>query len=89
MIAIEVAYATPAHQMIIPLQVELSTTARQAIELSNILWHFPEIELSKTKIGIFSQLCELNTVLKAGDRVEIYRPLLCDPKQARRDRAVK
>lgn len=89
LITVEVAYATPAEQLIIPLQVAEGTTAGQAIELSKILSRFPEIDLTKTKVGIFSQVCKLDTVLKQHDRVEIYRPLLCDPMQARRERAAK
>ncbi len=86
---VEVAYATPAEQVIIALQVSAGTTAREAIALSNLLVRFPEIDLTKTKIGIFSQVCKEDTVLKQHDRVEIYRPLLCDPMQARRERAAK
>lgn len=86
---VEVAYATSAEQMIIPLQVIEGTTAGEAIELSKILSRFPEIDLSKTKVGIFSQICKLDTVLKQNDRVEIYRSLLIDPMQARRERAAK
>lgn len=88
-ITIEVAYATFAEQVIIPLQVSEGTTVSEAITLSKILSHFPEIDLNKTKVGIFSQICNLDTVLKQNDRVEIYRPLLCDPMQARRQRAAK
>lgn len=88
-INVEVAYATFSEQVIIPLQVAQGITAGEAIELSKILSRFPDIDLTKTKIGIFSQICKLDTVLKPNDRVEIYRPLLCDPMQARRQRAAK
>jgi putative ubiquitin-RnfH superfamily antitoxin RatB of RatAB toxin-antitoxin module len=87
-ILIEVGYATVAEQVLIPLEVSVGTTAEQAIIDSQILQRFPEIDLTKTRIGIFSQCCALNTILKAGDRVEIYRPLLRDPKEARRHRAI-
>lgn len=89
LITVEVAYAASTEQLIIPLQVSAGTTVAEAIELSKILSHFPCCDLTKTKVGIFSQVCKLDTVLKANDRVEIYRPLLCDPMQARRDRAAK
>ncbi|NOQ36013.1 MAG: RnfH family protein [Methylococcaceae bacterium] len=89
LIDIEVACATPALQLIIPLQVVAETTVEQAITLSDILSRFPEIELSHRKLGIFGQACKADTILRKGDRVEIYRPLICDPKQARRDRAGK
>ena len=86
---VEVAYATVAEQVIIPLEVVVGTTVNEAILLSEILLRFPEIDLAKTKVGIFSQICKLDTVLKQHDRVEIYRPLLFDPMQARRQRAAK
>ena len=89
LINVEVAYATPAEQIIIGLQVAEGTTVGEAIACSKILSRFPEIDLSKNKVGIFSQLCKLDTVLKQNDRVEIYRPLLIDPMQARRQRASK
>jgi putative ubiquitin-RnfH superfamily antitoxin RatB of RatAB toxin-antitoxin module len=89
LIQIEVVYATAEEQLIISLQVPLGTTAEQAIIASQLLARFPQIDLNRTKIGIFSQLCSFNTVLKAGDRVEIYRPLLRDPKEARRHRATE
>ena len=86
-INVEVAYAKPDEQVIIPLQVSEGTTVNEAIELSQVLLRFPEIDLVKTKVGIFSQVCKLDAVLKQNDRVEIYRPLLLDPMQARRQRA--
>ncbi len=84
---VEVAYATPHEQMIIPLQVPIVTTVLQAITQSNILFIFDEIDLDQNKVGIFSKLCSLDTPLRDGDRVEIYRPLLADPKEIRRQRA--
>ncbi len=89
MFTIEVAYATATKQRILALQVPEGTTAGQAIVLSNIAAHFPEEDFSKPAVGIFSQVCALEKPLTAGDRVEIYRPLLCDPKQARRERAAR
>ena len=86
---IEVAYARPDEQLILPVQVPERCTVEQAIELSGILSHYPEIDLTKNKVGIFSQICALNQCLQENDRVEIYRSLVCDPMEARRQRAVK
>ena len=86
LITVEVAYALPERQLIIPLQVAPGTTAEQAIQQSGIEQDFPEIDLAKSKIGIFAKLSKKDTVLKAGDRVEIYRPLIADPKEVRRKR---
>ncbi|MDM8566984.1 RnfH family protein [Candidatus Halobeggiatoa sp. HSG11] len=86
-INIEVAYAKPDEQMIVPLNVPVSTIAEQAIKKSQILIFFPEIDLKQNKIGIFSKPCKLDTLLRNKDRVEIYRPLIADPKEARRKKA--
>lgn len=88
-IHIEVAYARPDTQVIIPVAVPIGTQAQEAIQLSGILNQFPEIDLSNTKIGIFSKIIKPDTVLQERDRVEIYRPLLADPKDSRRARAEK
>ena len=86
-IRVEVAYARPASQRILELTVPEGTRAGEAIHLSGILFLFPEIDLQVLKIGIFSRPVALDHILKAGDRVEIYRPLALDPKEARRRRA--
>jgi uncharacterized protein len=86
---IEVAYATPDQQVIVALNVPEGTTVETAINTSDLLTQFLEIDLSATAVGIFGKLCELNQPLRAGDRVEIYRPLHNDPKEARRQRARK
>jgi putative ubiquitin-RnfH superfamily antitoxin RatB of RatAB toxin-antitoxin module len=88
-ILVEVAYALPSEQVILPLKVKPGTTAQAAIEASGILAKFPEIDLETNKIGIFGKLCKLDTPLRERDRVEIYRPLIADPKEARRQRAAK
>lgn len=85
-IAVEVAYARPDEQVILSVEAEQGITLEQAIEKSGVLERFPEIELGKNKVGIFAKLSKLNTELKAGDRVEIYRPLIADPKEVRRKR---
>lgn len=89
LINIEVAYAKPDNQVILPLQVKSGTTLLEAIEQSGILQQFPEIDLSKNKFGIFSKTEKGSTVLRNKDRVEIYRPLIADPKESRRKRADK
>jgi len=89
-INVEVAYALPDEQYIIPLSVDEGTTIEQAIELSGLLEHHPEIEVGKTnKAGIFGKAAKLDRVLQQGDRVEIYRPLIADPKEVRRKRAAE
>jgi putative ubiquitin-RnfH superfamily antitoxin RatB of RatAB toxin-antitoxin module len=88
-IQVEVAYAKPEQQVIIPLQVKPGTNLVEAIELSGILAQFPEIDLEKNKFGIFSKISKADTVLREKDRVEIYRPLIADPKESRRKRAEK
>lgn len=89
LLGVEIAYALPGTQQLIDLKVATGTTAREAIENSGILQRFPEIDLSRHKIGIFGKVVKLDHVLSPGDRVEIYRPLIVDPKDARRRRAGK
>ena len=86
-ILVEVAYARPDVQVIIPLYVKNGTTLEQAILKSGVLDDFPEIDLSSNKVGIFSKLSPKDTVLREKDRVEIYRPLIADPKEVRKQRA--
>jgi putative ubiquitin-RnfH superfamily antitoxin RatB of RatAB toxin-antitoxin module len=86
---VEIAYALPTKQVIIPLKIEQGATAESAIKLSGILTKFPEIDLSVYKIGIFSKPAKLDTVLREKDRVEIYRPLIADPKAVRKQRAAE
>jgi putative ubiquitin-RnfH superfamily antitoxin RatB of RatAB toxin-antitoxin module len=87
MLAIEVAYATPAKQTIIKLSVEPGSTLETAIERSGILEAYPEIDLQLQKVGVFSKIKTLQYKVHEGDRIEIYRPLVIDPKEARRKRA--
>jgi putative ubiquitin-RnfH superfamily antitoxin RatB of RatAB toxin-antitoxin module len=89
LLAIEVAYATPEQQQIITLNLDEGATVEAAINASGLLVRFPDITLSTNAVGIFGKVCELSQVLKTGDRVEIYRPLVHDPKEARRQRAAK
>ena len=89
MIDVEVVYAKPEQQAVIGFQMVKTATVEQAIKVSGILDRFPEIDLTVNKVGIFAKTCALDQVLNQGDRVEIYRPLLHDPKEARRQRAAK
>jgi putative ubiquitin-RnfH superfamily antitoxin RatB of RatAB toxin-antitoxin module len=84
---VEVAYATPEKQLILVVPFENGMNARSAIEASGILVNFPDIDLANNAVGIFSKPCKLDTPLRVGDRVEIYRPLIADPKEVRRQRA--
>lgn len=86
---VEVAYAKPDHQVILELDVEQGCTLEQAIKQSGVLEQFPEIDLSQNKVGVFGKLAKLNDTLREKDRVEIYRPLIADPKESRRKRAAK
>ena len=82
MLNIEVAFATPEQQLIIALNVPDNSTVATAIELSGL-------KVEAAAVGIFGKLCNLNDPVKMGDRIEIYRPLVHDPKEARRQRAAK
>jgi hypothetical protein len=88
-ILVEVAYALPQQQVIIPVKVAEGATAEQAVKASGILKKFPEIDLAQNKLGIFGKLTKNDTVLRERDRVEIYRPLIADPKEVRRQRAAE
>jgi putative ubiquitin-RnfH superfamily antitoxin RatB of RatAB toxin-antitoxin module len=87
MISITIAYATSERQIEIPLSVEESCTLAIAIKRSGILQLFPDIKLGRAQTGIFGKKIALDDIVKNGDRVEIYRPLRMDPKQARLARA--
>lgn len=86
-ITVEVAYALPHEQLIVPLKIQIGATAENAIYASGIMKKFPEIDLAVNKIGIFGKATRLDTVLRHLDRVEIYRPLIADPKEVRKQRA--
>lgn len=86
-IEVEVAYATPEKQKIVKLTVEEGCTVAEAIEQSRIRDEFPGLEVKPDAVGIFSRKVTLDQRLRAGDRVEIYRPLIADPKESRRRRA--
>jgi putative ubiquitin-RnfH superfamily antitoxin RatB of RatAB toxin-antitoxin module len=86
---VEVAYALPNQQVILPVKVPAGTTAETAIKQSGVLAKFPEIDLAVNKIGVFGKLSKLDAELRHLDRVEIYRPLIADPKEVRRQRAAE
>ena len=87
-LGIEVVHADGRQVHVLSLEVARGTTVRQAIELSGILELCPEIDLDRNKVGMFSEVCRLDTLVEDDCRIEIYRPLLTDPKEARRQRAV-
>jgi putative ubiquitin-RnfH superfamily antitoxin RatB of RatAB toxin-antitoxin module len=89
MIQVEVAYARPDAQLIVPVEVPEGATLEQAIELSRIQERFPEIDAATAKLGIFGKLSKPGATLRPGDRVEIYRPLIADPKAVRKQRAAE
>ncbi len=84
---VEVAYARPDRQRLIALELEPGATAHEAVARSGILDACPEIDRDDLRLGVFGEPCAHTTVLRSGDRVEIYRPLQVDPKEARRRRA--
>ncbi len=86
---VEVVYATPERQKLIALRVPAGTTAIEAIERSNIRDEFPDMVVDEKALGIFSRKVSPDYELQPGDRVEIYRPLIADPKEIRRQRAKK
>lgn len=88
-VQVEVAFAREDEQVIFQVDADAGLTAREAIERSGVLRHFPEINLATNKIGVFGKVASLDRVLVSGDRVEIYRPLIADPKQARKKRAAE
>jgi len=86
---IEVTYATPEKQALIRIQVPSGCTVAAAIELSGIRKQFPDMEINPLALGVFSRKVTPDHVLRDGDRVEIYRPLIADPKEMRKQRALR
>ena len=84
---VEVAYARPDRQRLVRVELAAGATARDAVRASRLEEEFPEIDIERAPLGVFGRACSGETVLRAGDRVEIYRPLQIDPKEARRKRA--
>lgn len=90
-IKVEVAYALPDEQVLLALDLPLGSTVMDAVQASGLATRFPAISQAQTRFGIFGKIEKepASRVLKTGDRVEIYRPLLIDPKEARKARAAK
>ena len=88
-IKVEVAYALPDKQAIVAVDVSPGTTALEAARLSGITDKFAGIDLDNAKLGIFGAVVAPGQVLAEGDRVEIYRPLIADPKEVRKARAAR
>jgi putative ubiquitin-RnfH superfamily antitoxin RatB of RatAB toxin-antitoxin module len=86
-IKIEVVYALPHEQTLLQLDVPQASTIADAIKLSGLMDKYPEIDLAKSKFGLYGKLSKTDTVLREKDRIEIYRPLIADPKEVRRKRA--
>lgn len=89
LISVEVVYPVAHKQEIFSLKVPAGTTVREAIEASGILRKYPEIDLAKNKLGVFAKLTKPDVPLRDRDRVEIYRPLIADPKEVRKQRAAE
>lgn len=88
-ITVEVAYALPERQALLTLSVSSAASVEQIIQQSGILQQFPQIDLQSQKVGVWSRPVKLTDLVKEGDRIEIYRPLIADPKDLRRRRAEK
>lgn len=84
---VEVAYAQPDEQAVLEVTLPPEATVEEAIRSSGILERFPQIDLASNKVGIYGKLTRLDAPLRDRDRVEIYRPLIADPRAARRRRA--
>ena len=89
LLSIEVCYALPGGQTLIAVKLPEGVTVQAALDASGILQRYPQIDLAQQKVGVFGKLRPLDTVLADHDRVEIYRPLIVDPKAARQRRVEK
>jgi putative ubiquitin-RnfH superfamily antitoxin RatB of RatAB toxin-antitoxin module len=88
-IQVEVVYASPGRQKAVRVMVREGASVREAVAHSGLLAEFPEIDLEKNKLGIWNKLAKPDAALRDKDRVEIYRPLIADPKEVRRQRAAE
>ena len=86
---VEVAYARADRQFVVAVEVGAGATLADAIAASGLLGRCPEIDLQTNRVGVFGKLAKLDRVLRDGDRVEIYRPLIGDPKEIRRQLAAE
>ena len=87
MLEIEIVYGLAERQVLKSMTVAEGTTIREAVLQSSLEVEFPELDLQQAPLGIFGKAVKDETVLRDGDRIEVYRPLLIDPKEARRKRA--
>lgn len=88
-ISVEVVYALPQKQEVLSLKIRPGAVVSEAIARSGILRDFPEIDLASAKVGIYGKQVKLDAVLRDKDRIEIYRPLIADPKEIRKKRAAE
>ena len=88
-INVEVVYARSERQELATLSLPAGSTVAQAIEASGLLARYPEIDLARNKLGVYAKLAKPDTTLRDRDRVEIYRPLIADPKEVRKQRAAE
>lgn len=86
-VGVEVVYALPHKQLIVNLEVPAGTTVREAAMLSGIDAHFDDVDLQDCPLGVFGNVVDDSRVAERGDRIELYRPLIADPKESRRQRA--
>ena len=89
LIQVEIAYAKPDRQDVISVKLPEGSTIQQAIESSGLLQRNPEIDVAKAKVGIYGKLSKMDTIVRSRDRVEIYRPLIAEPKEVRKQRAAE
>lgn len=91
LIVVEVVYALPQQQRVVQLEVPVGTSVRQVAELSGLAQEFTELDLAQASLGIFGKVIPKpdERVVEMGERVEIYRPLLADPKEVRKQRAAR
>jgi hypothetical protein len=89
LLSIEVVYALPQKQEMFTVKLPEGATVREAVEACGVLQKYPEIDLTKNKVGVFAKLIKPDAPLRNRDRVEIYRPLIADPKEVRKQRAAE
>jgi putative ubiquitin-RnfH superfamily antitoxin RatB of RatAB toxin-antitoxin module len=88
-IQVEVVYGLAEEQVLLSVDVPDKSLIKDVIIASNIIEHFPEIDLEKVKVGLFGKLTKMDQTVRARDRIEIYRPLIADPKEVRKRRAAE
>jgi putative ubiquitin-RnfH superfamily antitoxin RatB of RatAB toxin-antitoxin module len=89
MLEVEVCYAMSNKQELVRVRLPLGATLQQGLDASGLLGKYPEIDVKKNKFGIWNKLSKLDAALRDKDRIEIYRPLIADPKEVRKQRAAE